>query len=136
MQETHFLFVDDDPDEQEMLGDAIKTVASHISISFGMNGEEALSLLDRQYENGQVTHLIILDLNMPKMNGTRTLQALKNDDRFRHIPVIIYSTSLNPLEKMRCIELGAHSYLTKPISYTEALSTVRILIDVASAAQV
>ncbi len=132
MEHYHFLFVDDDPDEHDMLGDALNDLANNISISYELNGEDALVLLDQEFAAGKTPQLIILDLNMPKMNGTRTLQALKADARFQHIPVIIYSTSVNPVEQQRCIELGAHSYLTKPLSYSETVDIINVFVAVAA----
>ena len=70
----------------------------------------------------------VLDLNMPKMNGTDTLKNIKSDPRFSNIPVIIYSTSINPLEKEACMLLGAHSYITKPLSFTESLDTAKLFL--------
>ena len=69
-----------------------------------------------------IPQLIILDLNMPKLNGRQTLQWIKNQPELKHIPVIIYSTSLNPIEKDECLSLGAHAYIIKPISYRESVS--------------
>jgi CheY-like chemotaxis protein len=54
------------------------------------------------------------------------LRKLKGDERFKNIPVIIYSTSINPLEMEKCMQLGAHSYITKPISIKESLDTARL----------
>lgn len=66
---------------------------------------------------------------MPKLNGTETLRRIKNDTRFKDIPVIIYSTSINPLEKEKCLLLGAHSYVTKPVSFKESMDTAKQFFD-------
>ena len=58
---------------------------------------------------------------MPKLNGTQTLQAIKSDERYKKIVVIIYSTTLNPLEKEKCIQLGAKDFVIKPLVYTELM---------------
>jgi CheY-like chemotaxis protein len=66
---------------------------------------------------------------MPKMSGTQILKALKEDSRFKHIPVIIYSTSINPLEKERCLALGAHAYIIKPVSFRESIETAHLFME-------
>jgi CheY-like chemotaxis protein len=88
-----------------------------------------LSILHEGYRPDNHTSLIILDLNMPRLNGTETLRQLKNDDRFNNIPVIIFSTSINPLEKEKCMLLGAHSYITKPVSLKESMDTAKAFLQ-------
>jgi len=63
------------------------------------------------------------------LSCTQTLSKIKNDNRFKEIPVIIYSTSINPLEKEKCILLGAHSYITKPVSFEESIETAKIFLQ-------
>ena len=122
------LLVDDDPEDLAIISDAINRIhQSDITIT-AENGASALELL----HGCDVTHLpclIILDLNMPRMNGTKTLQHLKNNPRFCNIPVIIYSTSINPQEKAACLSLGARAYITKPISYSECMATAKIFLQ-------
>jgi CheY-like chemotaxis protein len=88
-----------------------------------------MELLNKHYAAGHVPNLIVLDINMPKMNGAETLNAIKMDERFKHIPVVIYSTSINPVEKDRCLSLGAHSYMIKPSSLKESLTTAKAFIE-------
>jgi CheY-like chemotaxis protein len=92
---------------------------------FAENGVLMLDLLKKHYEQNELPCLIVLDLNMPKMNGTETLSHIKKDERFKDIPVIIYSTSINPFEKEKCMRLGAHSYITKPITFEDGVSTAK-----------
>ena len=131
MNNIHFLFVDDDPEELVILSDAFNDIHADITIRYAANGEEALALLYSDYESGIIPSLIILDLNMPRMNGSQTLESLKSATHFMHIPVIVYSTSLNAFEKDQCISKGAHSYLTKPTSYAETLDTINYFLKVA-----
>ena len=101
------LLVDDDAEDRAIIIDALDDLDASGSICCAENGEAALELLSEYAEMNAFPRLIILDLNMPKMNGTQTLQHLKSDQRFRDIPVVIYSTSINPLEKEACMALGA-----------------------------
>lgn len=129
MQHCRILMADDDPDDRAILQDAISMLDQDNIISFAENGEMVLKILEVHFSNGQIPRLIVLDLNMPKMNGTQTLKALKEDRRFQTIPVIIYSTSINPLEKEKCLHLGAHSYMVKPVSFKESLETAKAFLS-------
>jgi CheY-like chemotaxis protein len=118
------LLADDDKEDQLILSDAFEQIGITDAVHFEDNGEGALNHLENSYQqNNALPHLIILDLNMPRMNGTQTLRILKEDDRFSHIPIIIYSTSLNNIERDECIRLGAHSYIIKPLTFSEYIKS-------------
>ncbi|MBE7169066.1 MAG: response regulator [Williamsia sp.] len=133
MEAFKILLVDDDPDDASIIADVVKDLRSDVHLVFADNGEIAVEMLNENPELQSGVSLIVLDLNMPKMNGTQTLMSLKNDPRFNTIPVVIYSTSINDLEKERCLSLGAHSYITKPLSYKESLDTVSFFIELCKA---
>jgi CheY-like chemotaxis protein len=119
------LVADDDADDRAILQDAMTELNASQVLCFAQNGEDALRLLGNDFNSTYKPALIILDLNMPKLNGTETLRRIKNDERFKTVPVIIYSTSLNPMEKDKCMLLGAHSYITKPVTFKESMDTAR-----------
>lgn len=129
MAHKKILLADDDADDRTIIADAIRVLSNEEVMCFAENGEEAIKVLTGNYENGELPCLIVLDLNMPKMNGTETLRQIKNDIRFKDIPVIIYSTSINPLEKEKCLLLGAYSYVTKPVSFKESVETAKQFFD-------
>ncbi len=126
IEKRNILLVDDDAEDREIIADAFQEIRAGQFLSFQPNGEEAIAFLEARYAAGTIPCLIVLDLNMPRMNGTQTLHFLKNDPRFADIPVIIYSTSLNTIEKEECLQLGAHSYVIKPILYQETIETARM----------
>lgn len=128
IKEWKILLADDDPDDRALIQDAMDSLEAGNVLCFAENGEQALSILHEDYPSNHRPALIILDLNMPRMNGTETLRRLKKDERFNNIPVIIFSTSINPLEKEKCMLLGAHSYITKPISYKESMDTAKVFL--------
>jgi CheY-like chemotaxis protein len=123
------LLADDDADDRAIMQDAMHELEASQVLCFAHNGEEALRILGSDFTTDHKPALIILDLNMPKLNGTETLRCIKNDARFNNIPVIIFSTSLNPLEKEKCMRLGAHSYITKPVSFKESMDTARSFLQ-------
>jgi response regulator RpfG family c-di-GMP phosphodiesterase len=103
------LMADDDIDDQVFLKMAIKKYSSNIKVKCFENGLELLKYL----ENHVKPNIIILDLNMPLKNGKETLKDIKTDDRFKHIPVLIYSTSKDPAEITSIYKLGGNSYISK-----------------------
>ena len=123
------LLVDDDIEDREIIKDALGELGYHSVFHFEENGEKALSFLEAAYNSNSLPSIVILDLNMPRMNGTQTLRHLKTDKRFSHIPVIIYSTSLNNIERDECLALGAHSYVIKPVSYRDTVATAKKFYD-------
>ncbi|MEP6682593.1 MAG: response regulator [Parafilimonas sp.] len=117
MQEIHKILMIDDDDEDRMLMQDMFTEIGVPSVAhYEESGETALSYLNKLAEN-ELPSVIVLDLNMPRLNGTQVLKLLKTDDRFKNITVIIYSTSVNHIEKEQTLKLGAHSYVIKPSSY-------------------
>ncbi|WP_205512048.1 response regulator [Longitalea arenae] len=127
--QAKILLADDDADDRAILQDAMMELKADQKLCFAHNGEEALRILGSDFNAEYRPALIILDLNMPKLNGTETLRRIKSDERFNNIPVIIYSTSLNPLEKEKCMLLGAHSYITKPVTFKESMDTAKAFLE-------
>ncbi|HEU4902276.1 MAG TPA: response regulator [Flavisolibacter sp.] len=122
-QDIDILMVDDDEEDRLLLKDTFEELGYGNCVQYEENGEKALAYLQQcLQEKRQLPCLMILDLNMPKLNGRQVLKLMKDDAQFRHISVVIYSTSLNPVERDECLMLGAHSYVVKPISYKESVA--------------
>jgi len=126
------LLADDDKEDQLILSDAFEQIGITNVVHFVDNGENALRHLEQCFQENALPQLIILDLNMPRMNGTQTLRLAKKDERFKHIPIIIYSTSLNNIEKDECIRLGAHSYIIKPLTFSEYVKSAQYFYNLCS----
>lgn len=124
---THvkILLADDDPEDRMIMEDTFRQINLSDIIHFVENGENILSYLDGISNVADLPSLIVLDLNMPRMNGTQTLKLLKANPRYQDIPVIIFSTSINTIEMNECIKTGASSYVVKPVTYTECLNTAK-----------
>ena len=123
------LLADDDPEDRMIMADTFKEMKLSEVIDFVDNGENTIRYLESVYQVSTLPTLIVLDLNMPRMNGTQTLKLLKDDSRFKHIPVIIFSTSVNTLEMEECMKIGAESYVVKPVTYKECLDTAKTFYD-------
>lgn len=121
---SHILFVDDDEEDHLIVFEYFKDLGNEKRVKFIKYGQEALDYLQGIPEDDKLPRLIVLDLNMPILNGTQTLFRLKRDKRFKDIPVKIFSTSENENEKRKCLSLGADEYLVKPTTYLDGLRMV------------
>jgi len=90
-----------------------------------LNGEEALEYL--RGEGGQNPCIILLDLNMPKMNGIEFLKIAKADDELKKIPVVVLTTSKNDEDKVETFELSVAGYMVKPTDYRKFVETIRAI---------
>lgn len=125
---TTVLIVDDDPDDRELLQEAIRDVDESVRCLSAVNGEEALKLL--MAANAPVPDLIFLDLNMPRMNGKTFLAKIKVLGNLRLIPVAIYSTSKLVEDEEETRTLGAEHFITKPDSFDDIVRVVSELLVV------
>lgn len=119
------LVVDDDLEDHMILQSFFNEVGLDDKVGYRENGQQALQFLDQLAEDTALPRLIILDLNMPILNGTQTLLHLKKNVRFKNIPVIIFSTSENETEKRKCLSLGAVDYMVKPLTLEECRGIIR-----------
>lgn len=110
----NILLVEDDSDDQMFFTEAINEIASSASWVITGNGREAIDLLPTL---SPPPDLILLDLNMPVMDGFAFLRLIKQDKDYKHIPVVVFSTSRLRMEE--CYELGALACLRKPNSDEE-----------------
>jgi len=90
------------------------------------NGEKALTILNT---NQVAPNLILLDLNMPKMNGLEFLQILKSNPALKYTPVVILSTSNNHSDLKKCYEIGIAGYIVKPLKYDEYVHKIKSLLE-------
>lgn len=116
------LCVDDDADDLMMLREAFAATGSIYAVQVASDGEEALRQLRNLAPGSILPSLIVLDVNMPRIDGRETLLALQSDANLSRIPVVAYSTSSSPLDKLF---FNRHNvaYFTKP-SYYDELATV------------
>ena len=112
------LYADDDPDDKSWVLEACKAIDLVLTIDFVENGREVLHYLN-QLSGNEMPALIVLDLNMPELDGRQTLQRIKADDLYKNIPVLIVTTSSNKVDMEMCKRLGAALYLVKPDTHKE-----------------
>jgi len=131
MKKSLILVAEDDMDDRFLLQTAFSESGDQEVLAFVENGMEVLDYLNAIAEKGDehaFPELIILDLNMPKKNGKEVLAEIKQSSLFKKIPVIIYTTTKNEIEVKKCYELGANTYIVKPITFEalrEVVSSIR-----------
>ena len=120
----NILLVEDDEIETLKLERAFKKLGYTHNIFNVKNGEEALSFCKLEQPN-----LILLDLNMPKMNGLEFLFLLKGDKDLKFIPTVIFTTSNNHQDLVKAYEIGVAGYIVKPLRYENYVTQIEKLIE-------
>ena len=111
---TNVLLIDDDHDDHEFFVEAVREIDESINCQSMFDSEEALKFL----KDGQVLpDLIVLDTNMPKLNGRQILAELKKDPALKNIPVVMYSTFFSDRDNDEFLRLGVANYLAKPSKF-------------------
>lgn len=130
-QNIEILLVEDNPGDIRLIVEVLKDGKLHNNLSVVEDGEQALSYLKRggSYPNAIVPDLILLDLNLPKINGTEVLAEIRKDPQLKHIPVIILTTSEAEQDILKAYDLHANCYITKPVNLDDFLTVVRSIED-------
>lgn len=121
------LIAEDDNDDQEILKETMLEVNPAVDVVLVSSGLKAVKALEASSDS-DLPHLLILDYNMPELNGAQVLETLGRHQRYARIPKVVLSTSSSPYYKSSCLELGAQGYFTKPSSYTELESLIRDIL--------
>lgn len=126
------LMADDDEDDRQAVAKAWKTARAANPIDFVNDGEQLMDYLHRRGEfSGLATStrpgLILLDLNMPKKDGREALKEIKADPELRQIPIIVLTTSKAEEDVYRTYDLGANSFITKPVTFTALVELVQVI---------
>lgn len=111
---------DDDPDDCLLIQEALRENGFSYQLQFVHDGEELLEYLSRHGPDSQPIlrpDLLLLDLNMPKLDGREALRRIKSDVRWRSLPVVVLTTSCEEKDVQTCYQLGAASFICKPVSY-------------------
>jgi len=122
------LIGEDDLDDQEFLKEIFSSIDESISFLFASNGSHVLTHLSSS-EDDQLPCLIVLDYNMPELNGAEILKELKGNKRYDAIPKIIWSTSQSDTYKDICLELGANDYVVKPSNVNAFIEVTRHMLS-------
>jgi len=129
---TTILVADDDADDRMLVKDAFEEASLNNEVHFVEDGEQLLAYLRREGDHagkaGQpLPGLIMLDLNMPRMDGREALREIKADPGLKHIPVVVLTTSEADEDIIRTYGLGVNSFISKPVTLEGLVDVVRAL---------
>ena len=115
------LVVEDDPDHAFLAMNAIAEAGVPADVHHVADGEKAMSFLHRvgDFVDAPRPDLILLDLNMPRMNGFEVMRGMRADPTLRSLPVVVLSTSADPVDRSTMHDLGCHAFLRKPAGFAE-----------------
>jgi CheY-like chemotaxis protein len=119
------LLVEDDEIDQMTVQRALKDIHVTNRLDITGNGEEAIAFL--QDSKNQRPGIILLDLNMPRMNGIEFLSVIKKDAELKKIPVIVLTASIEEEDKVKSFDLGVAGYMNKPVDYMQFVEVIRTI---------
>lgn len=122
------LYAEDDSDDLQLVKEAFFQHTKNVEIISVSDGVQALSWLQKLNENHPAPCLIILDINMPRMDGKEALEAIRSMDRFKDIPAVLFTTSSQPIDKAFAKKYNA-GFITKPINYKQMDMIAKQFID-------
>ena len=124
---VEILLVEDNPGDVRLTQEALKEGKVYNNLHWAKDGVEALEFLQRQgqHANAPRPDIILLDLNLPKKDGREVLAEIKKDDRLKHIPVVVLTTSKADEDVLRSYELHANCYVTKPVDLEKFIVVVQ-----------
>ncbi len=126
----YLLVVEDSDEDFATVLEAARAAGLRHEIRRATSGDECLRVLgDNDHQRRANPILVLLDLNTPRGDGRDALRSIRQDERFRALPLVVLTTSSNPLDVDYCYAAGANAYHTKPVSYPAHLQTLREIFD-------
>ncbi|HVY36637.1 MAG TPA: response regulator [Polyangia bacterium] len=126
MSEARILLVEDDPMDVKLTRRALTKAGLQVSLEVVEDGEQAVDyLLGPADKRGPLPALVLLDLKLPKITGHQVLERIRADPRTRRLPVIVLTSSLEEADLARCYDLGANSYVRKPVEFDAFVEAAR-----------
>ncbi len=122
------LFIDDNAADCDLFGLAMDEVGEGLRLATECNATKAVERL-RIAPEAELPSLILLDLNMPQLNGKEVLRWIRSQSRLSHVRVVMFSTSSRPSDEQECRNLGADDYVVKPGSYDQLVGLARRFTD-------
>lgn len=119
----HVVLADDDTDDSFIFNAAVEQAKLPVSLTITENGLELLNYLDSEKH----PDIIFLDINMPLTNGIECLQTIRSNNKFNHVPVVMYSTTNNKQNVEACYNAGANLFIVKPNTFEEINKMVRTI---------
>jgi len=130
-QPINILLVEDNPGDVRLTVEALKEGKVHNHLAVAPDGVHALAFLRREgeYRDAPRPDVILLDLNLPRMDGREVLSEIKADEQLRRIPVVVLTTSKAEEDILRSYSLHANCYVTKPVDLDQFITVVKSIED-------
>jgi CheY-like chemotaxis protein len=127
---TRILVAEDNPADVYLLREAFSLEGQEVDMTVVTDGEQALDYVQRQgsFSNVAIPDLIVLDLNLPKSDGSDVLRCIRESDAYRGVPVVVLTSSDSPRDRKTIESLGASCFITKPSDLDSFLALGRTLI--------
>jgi len=120
MNDPRILIVEDNPDDESLTQRGLRKSSAEIEVARdGALALEALTAMDR------LPDLVLLDLKLPKIDGSEVLRQLRSEARTSKLCVVVFTSSSEPADIARCYALGCNSYVIKPVTYEDYIEAVR-----------
>ncbi len=131
MKPIQILLIEDNEGDILLTMEALKEGKFHNTVSVVRDGEEAIMFLNREgkYTNEQLPDIILLDINLPKVDGKEVLQFIKTHELYKRIPVVMLTTSSSEKDIVDSYNGYANCYIIKPVSFDSFLEVVRSIED-------
>ena len=130
LKPVSILLVEDSPDDVEITRRALERgqVKNHLTVA--RDGQEALDILfSRRDADGTLPGLILLDLNLPKVDGREVLEKIKSDPKLRRVPVIALTSSTREEDVVRTYDLGVNTFISKPVRFEDFIRVIATIRD-------
>lgn len=126
---AEILLVEDNPSDVYLTREALREAAVESRLHVAEDGETAMAFLRQEGSHAGAPRpgLVLLDLNLPGMDGRQVLSEIKSDAELRRIPVIVLTTSTAPSDVARCYDLHANCYIAKPVDFDDFETVVRTI---------
>jgi CheY-like chemotaxis protein len=125
----HKIFLaEDDIDDQELLAEAFQGIDPRVRLETFSTGKKFITHLDSLPDN-EIPNMVILDYNIPEINGAEILKHLEEDDRYRNVIKLVWSTSNSSFYENSCLEHGAKAYMVKPSNLSGLNDLAKKMLD-------
>lgn len=127
----YILYADDDPDDLYLVNEMLKLIIPEVVMHGCESGRQAYTFLESLTAGQPLPGVIVLDLNMPDWNGAKTLEALKQNEIYKDIPVFIFTNSDHPKHKENALRSGAEDFISKPYRKEELVKVCGLFAEYA-----
>lgn len=124
LKTINLLLIEDSASDTYLIKQTLQNMTHNITVYSVGTGEDGLHTLQSIYESGSIIHMILLDINLPGIDGFDVAEQIKKDNRYRSIPIVVLTSSSNEHDIGRMYNLQASCYLTKPVTLEKFVDTV------------